>query len=255
MENGRLPLSYGGMGMGWMVLGGICLLYFLLLLGVGMDFSVIWLLAGAGSVMVGLFRHFGKWKLPKTVSVAAGGCLLLLLLVFAGIEGLIMTGMFAKGESGLDYLVVLGAQVRGTVPSRALKKRLDTAAEYLGKNPETKVVVSGGKGAGEEISEAEAMENYLLELGIEKDRIIMEDQSATTSENLRYTGELIDREKKIGLVTNNFHIYRALKMAEKQGYTHAVGVAAPSDPLYQIHYLVREFFALIKAAGKGDITL
>ena len=107
MENGRLPLSYGGMGMGWMVLGGICLLYFLLLLGVGMDFSVIWLLAGAGSVMVGLFHHFGKWKLPKTVSVAAGGCLLLLLLVFAGIEGLIMTGMFAKGESGLDYLVVL----------------------------------------------------------------------------------------------------------------------------------------------------
>ena len=82
--------------MGWMVLGGICLLYFLLLLGVGMDFSVIWLLTGAGSVMVGLFRHFGKWKLPKTVSVAAGGCLLLLLLVFAGIEGLIMTGMFAK---------------------------------------------------------------------------------------------------------------------------------------------------------------
>ena len=69
MENGRLPLSYGGMGMGWMVLGGICLLYFLLLLGVGMDFSVIWLLAGAGSVMVGLFRHFGKWKLPKTYAV------------------------------------------------------------------------------------------------------------------------------------------------------------------------------------------
>ncbi|MEI3193353.1 MAG: YdcF family protein [Lachnospiraceae bacterium] len=94
-----------------------------------------------------------------------------------------------------DYLVVLGAQVRGTVPSRALKKRLDTAAEYLGKNLETKVVVSGGKGAGEEITEAEAMENYLLELGIEKDRIIMEDRSTTTSENLRYTGELIDREK------------------------------------------------------------
>ena len=255
MENGRLPLSYGGMYMGWMVFGGICLLYFLLLLGVGMDFSVIWLLAGAGSMTVGLLHHFGKWKLPKTVSVAAGGCLLLLLLVFAGIEGLIMTGMFAKGESGLDYLVVLGAQVRGTVPSRALKKRLDTAAEYLGENPETRVVVSGGKGAGEEITEAEAMENYLLELGIEKDRIIMEDRSATTSENLSYTGDLIDREKKIGLVTNNFHIYRALKMAEKQGYTHTVGLAAPSDPLYQIHYLVREFFALIKAVGKGDITL
>lgn len=101
MENGRLPLSYGGMGMGWMVLGGICLLYFLLLLGVGMDFSVIWLLAGAGSVMVGLFRHFGKWKLPKTVSMAVGGCLVLLLLVFAGIEGLIMTGMFAKGAGAV----------------------------------------------------------------------------------------------------------------------------------------------------------
>ena len=76
-----------------------------------------------------------------------------------------------------------------------------------------------------------------------------------TSENLDYTGKLIDREKKVGLVTNNFHIYRALKMAKKQGYTNVSGLAAPSDPLYQIHYLVREFFAMIKAVARGDISL
>lgn len=238
-----------------MILGGICLVYFLILLGVGMDFSVIWLLAGGALSVSGALHHFGKWQLPKTAALAIGSFLTVLLLIFAGVEGLIMTGMFAKGEPELDYLVILGAQVRGTVPSRALRKRLDTALAYMEENPKTIAVVSGGRGPGEEVTEAEAMKAYLLLHGIDEERILVEANSTTTSENLEYTGELIDREKKIGLVTNNFHIYRALKMAKKQGYTNVSGLAAPSDPLYQVHYLVREFFAMIKAVVKGDISL
>ena len=237
------------------ILGMICLAYFLVLLSVGMDFSVIWFLAWAALSISGALHHFGKWQLPKAASLAAGVFLTFLLLVFAGVEGLIMTGMFANGEPELDFLVILGAQVRGSVPSRALKKRLDTALAYLEENPETIAVVSGGRGPGEEVTEAEAMKAYLLIHGVDEERILVEASSTSTSENLDYTGKLIGRKKKIGLVTNNFHIYRALKMAKKQGYTQVVGLAAPSDPLYQLHYLVREFFAMIKAAVKGDISI
>lgn len=90
-----------------------------------------------------------------------------------------MTGMFAKGKPELDYLVILGAQVRGTVPSRALRKRLDTALAYLEENPGTIAVVSGGRGPGEDITEAEIMKEYLLLHGIDEKRILVETDSTT----------------------------------------------------------------------------
>ena len=85
-----------------MILGGICLVYFVMLLSVGMDFSVIWLLVGGFLSASGALHHFGKWHLPKSAALAAGGILGVCLLIFAGVEGLIMTGMFAKGKPELD---------------------------------------------------------------------------------------------------------------------------------------------------------
>lgn len=203
----------------WMIVGGLCLAYFVALVSVGMDFSLIWLLGGAVLFGWGAFRRFGKWSLPSglriSLEVFVGVCLVIFLLV----EGLIFSGMFSKGKDNLDYLIVLGAQVRKQEPSPALKKRLHTAYAYLEKNPDTKVVVSGGKGSGEEISEAEAMCKYLLELGIEKERILMEDASTNTVENLKFSAELIDKEAQVGIVTNNFHVYRSVRLARKQGYT------------------------------------
>lgn len=73
------------------------------------------------SLSLGSPSSFWKWHLPKSAALVAGGILGVCLLIFAGVEGLIMTGMFAKGKPELDYLVILGAQVRGTVPSRALR--------------------------------------------------------------------------------------------------------------------------------------
>ena len=78
-----------------MILGGICLVYFVILLSVGMDFSVIWLLVGGFLSASGALHHFGKWHLPKSAALAAGGILGVCLLIFAGVEGFIMTGMFA----------------------------------------------------------------------------------------------------------------------------------------------------------------
>jgi len=235
------------------ILGGICLLYYGLLLSVGMDFSVIWVLLGMFLAGSGCWLRFSKWELPRIVRMGLVIVTGVGLLVFIVVQGLIFTGMFSKGKQDLDYLVVLGAQVRGTEPSRALRKRLDAAYEYLRENENTAVVVSGGQGPGEAIAEAEAMEQYLLKKGIEKERIIKEDRSTSTAQNLEFTSELIDKEASCGIVTNNFHVYRALQMAQKQGYTNVCGIAAPSDPIYQAHYLMREFFALVKAWFFGDI--
>lgn len=103
-------------------------------------------------------------------------------------------GMLQKPSRDLDTLIVLGAQVNGTKLSNSLKLRLERAKEYLDENPETIAVVSGGKGSGEEISEAEAMYEYLVSQGIDETRLIKEDRSTNTNENLKYSLALLEEK-------------------------------------------------------------
>ena len=116
-----------------------------------------------------------------------------------------------KVPENLDYLIVLGAHVNGTRLSRALRFRVEKAEEYLRENPRTLAVLSGGRGVDEKISEAKAMADYLLAHGIERERLLLEERSVSTAENLRFSLELLpDRKQKIGIVTNNFHIFRSV---------------------------------------------
>lgn len=239
-----------------MILGVVCLGYYGLMLAVGMDFSFIWLAGGIVLAGGGIWMKFAGTHgihLPGAVKAAGGIVLAAGLLVFLTAEGLIFSKMNEKGEKNLDYVIVLGAQVRGDVPSRALRKRIQKAEDYLKENPETIAVLSGGKGNGENISEAQAMYECLRKAGIEEERLILEDQSTSTVENLEFSGELIGKEKKIGIISQNFHIYRALKLARHQGYRDVCGIAAGSEPLYQPHFMVREAFAIVKEKLTGNI--
>ena len=153
----------------------------------------------------------------------------------------------AKGIENLDYIVVLGCQVKGTKPSKALKDRLDTAKEYMQANPETIAVLSGGQGKMEEISEAECMRRYLEKAGISRERLILEQRSTTTRQNLRYSRRYMDyRHDEIGIITNNFHVYRSVLLARRSGYQRVCGIAAPCKSVLLYHYLVREAFALAR---------
>ena len=249
--------------------GSICLLYFLLLAFKHVDFCIIWLL---GAVALcgwgGYFRyrtmHPDGWSIPKMVSIVLIACLIAGGMSFAITEGKVIVAMSSGTEKDLDYLIVLGAQVKKTVPSKALRLRLEKACEYLQEHPDTVAVLSGGQGSGEEITEAACMYQYLTEHGIAKERLLLENQSTTTRENLLYSAQMIADSRneqnidqvwncKIGLVSNNFHIYRAVKLAEKAGYKNVYGIAAPSDWKLQIHYMVREYFAILKAKIRGDI--
>ena len=116
---------------------------------------------------------------------------------------------------------MLGAAVYGENPSITLQHRLEGAARYLEANPRTKAVVSGGQGKGEDISEAECMRRYLVEHGIDPDRILLEDRSTSTKENLAFSKAVIETDggkvDRVVIVSSAYHLYRATKIAEMAG--------------------------------------
>ena len=156
---------------------------------------------------------------------AAGILIAIGILVVGFIGAHIFAGMRQKPEQNLPYVIVLGAQVRGTKVSKALRKRLDCAAEYAKENPDTIFFLSGGQGDGEDITEAEAMQEYLIEAGVDAKRLRMEDRSTTTWENLKFCNELQPlHTERVGILSNDFHIYRAVQMARQQGYEDVCGI-------------------------------
>ncbi|OIK15603.1 cytoplasmic protein [Bacillus sp. MUM 116] len=145
-----------------------------------------------------------------------------------------------------DYVLILGARVKGTVPSLALKCRIQTAAAYLLKNKNTVAIASGGIGSGEKISEAEAIKRGLIARGIEESRIILENQSTTTQENIQFSKKRIPKGAKTGiLVTNNFHVYRALGMAHDQKL-NVYGLPAKTPAKAILKSYTREYLAITK---------
>lgn len=240
-----------------LILGILCLGYYIFLAFFGMDFAGIWLLAGIVLILLGYsFGWTLLWThiLPRGVKI--GFCIVCLagVVSFGCIEGLIISGMGGQARRDLDYIIVLGAQVRGDHPSRALRRRIMRAAEYLEENPETIAVLSGGQGPGEEMTEAACIRQELLKMGIQKERMILEEASTSTWENLDLSARLAPvKEKETGLITQDFHVYRSLRLARHQGYEWVYGIAAPSEWMYQPHFMVREAFALVKEKLVGNI--
>ena len=242
------------------VLGVLCLIYYGVITayaGLGTAFAGFWIFAGVGLILLGCLLIYlsvhpiklpNLWKYIIMAIVAIGLCIFLL------IEGTIIYYSNKDAEPGADYVIVLGAQVRGTTVTKSLKKRLDTAAKYLKENQETKVIVSGGQGTGEDITEAEAMRRYLISNGIPENQIIKEERSTNTAENIKYSKMLIQGEElELVIVTNGFHVYRALSIAKKQGLSQAQGLAAPSDRILILNYYVREAAGVLKDFLVGNI--
>ena len=154
----------------------------------------------------------------------------------------------ARGTSApkADCLIVLGRQVRGTVPSRMLRQRIDAAVEYLNTYPDATAIVSGGMGPGEDITEAECMYTYLTAAGISPDRILQEGRSTSTRENLLFSLELMEESGTIAIVSNEFHLYRAGQMARQLGLTPALIPADTEYPLLTASYFLREILAVWK---------
>lgn len=244
------------------ILGTLGIGYFIgivLYAGLSSKFPFIWLAAGIAFYIMAFLIH-KRIQIP--FGVKTGGVLLLAAagVVFVCVELLIAAAMLQKPDKELDYLIVLGAQVKGDVPSLSLKYRIDAAGDYLRENKETKAVLSGGKGPGENISEAECMYRELLLRGIEKERLIKEDKSVNTSENIEFSYRILqDRHKngteklKTGIVTNGFHVFRGTAIARKKMNGKIQGIPAKSNKFLLVNYMVREFLGVLKDRAAGNL--
>lgn len=138
-------------------------------------------------------------------------------------------------------------------PSILLRDRLDRALDYLEDHPDLMVVVSGGQGDNEPVTEARCMADYLMERGVEEDQLLLEERSHNTDQNLRYSRELLEAEgcdlsQGVVVVSNGFHLTRARMLAERAGYDSVSTLAAPSSHLpSRLHMYVRE------PAGPGQV--
>ncbi|WP_416197674.1 MAG: DUF218 domain-containing protein [Sporanaerobacter sp.] len=176
---------------------------------------------------------------------------LMVFMSFLIVEVLIIVEGSRKTVDKVDYVIVLGARLYGDKPSPALLERLKVAKEYLSQNRDVKVIVSGGQGIDEDISEGQAMKEYLVDNGIDKDMIIIEDKSISTFENLQFSLEKIkeidDKENiKVLIATNKYHIFRAKFLAKRLGMI-PYGLPAKTPISIVVPQYIREYFAVIKS--------
>ena len=247
---------------GILFLSGACFLLGGALLAVpGVRFSAIFF-SGAGVLCLTWLvlkrisekhRFFNICKKIFLVGVLALGILIGVL------ECVILSyGEESRPTLEVDAVIVLGAGVNGETPSAALRSRIDAAAQYiyLQGHSDVPVVLSGGQGNGETISEAEAMyralENHTLRPADAEICFLLEDRSTSTAENFAYSRKMLEEHgvdpetAVIAVVTNDFHCYRARLIAQRQGLS-TVGVPA-ERPWWWLtaNYYLRESFALVK---------
>lgn len=231
------------------ILSILSILYGVLVLQVGSGtvFWLIWEAIGIFFFLWSVLVHKNVFVTYRKIGMIFHMFVAVAIVVLAMLCGMIAREFSAKGNQDLDYIIVLGAQVRENGPSVVLQYRLDAAIDYLNKNPDTVCIVSGGQGANEPFSEAKSMAEYLLDKGIEENRILIEDKSTNTVENIKNSKGLLEEPYNgVGIVTNNFHMFRAVQIAKKQGLEGVCGIAADSNVLYLPNNILRECMGILK---------
>jgi len=193
------------------------------------------------------YRNRKKLNIKRFTAVV----LIAAAIQFALVELLLLAYSDAASDVETEYLVILGAGLNGETVSLALYNRLMAGVEYLEKNPDAKVVVSGGQGPNETITEAEAMRRFLVSRGIDENRIWLEDRSTSTMENFKFSKKVIEENSgkpidEITFITNSFHIFRSKILASRNGLkAYAISCETPGQVIVQMY--IREYFALIKS--------
>ncbi|KHF38916.1 YdcF family protein [Halalkalibacter okhensis] len=182
-----------------------------------------------------------KGFLPIIIS---GFIILLIYVCFLHVQ--ILRYCSVEMDEEIDYVIILGASVKGTEPSLSLQYRIDAAAQYLLQNIEAVVIASGGQGPGEDISEAMAIKTELMRKGIDESRIYLEDESTSTVENISLAKAYLPELAGKGLVvTNSYHIFRAIQIA-KDNELDVSGLPAKTPRAVLVQSYVREYLALTK---------
>ncbi len=190
------------------------------------------------------FTSHGIGLIIKWIFIA-GVIFALALVMFLIIAGYSNT---ASGDE--EVIIVLGAGLRGEKVSAVLQRRLDAAHDFYLENTDITIVVTGGQGPGEDIPEALAMQRYLVDKGVPKEQIIMEDKSTSTQENFLFAMQLLkeagfSESTKIAFSTNHFHSYRSYRYALDAGFENVSSVPAPTGLNSVMPSYLREIFAVL----------
>lgn len=155
----------------------------------------------------------------------------------------------------LDYIIVLGAGIKGEQVPPLLASRIDQGIEILKKNPKALLIMSGGQGKGEDIPEGEAMARYAINKGIDESKIIIEDKSTNTKENLLFSSKLMTKESpRVGLVTTSYHVFRALIIAKDLGI-RCIGFGSVTKWYFTLNALIREFIGYLSVTWKKHVIV
>ena len=219
----------------------------------GFRFAGVLLFLAAGVVLAfgivdalrGRFPRFSRWATRIGLILVCLG-----LLLAAGTAGWVVSAGRGAADPEAQWVVVLGAGVNGETPSLTLRTRIDAAAAYLEEHPDVPVILSGGQGPGEAITEAECMRRALVRRGVDESRLYPEERSTSTQENLRYSRAIleelgVDLTQRVAIVTSDYHLCRARLMWG--GDTAAVPAHLPSALYFQcltVNYFIREAFGL-----------
>ena len=205
-------------------------------------------------------RKGNRWALR----CRRGLCILLAagFALFFAMEVWVMQWAHTDADSDVAAVVVFGAGVNGTVPSLSLRVRLEAALEYVQDKPGIPIVVSGAQGAGEDITEARCMADWLIARGVDPQRILLEEQATNTEENVRFSEALlvangIDPLANVAYVTADYHLCRAVYYAagspvlryEPGAYPYVIPVAAKMPQQYwviTVNYFIREAFGMAR---------
>ncbi len=240
-KEGLRPMNLLGIILGIAVVGGFFALHYF-----ANDFSF----AGEeGS------SEWISYQLQSTVLTA-------LYVVFSYFECMLLSTIICailatrhKVPYDRDYLIILGCAIRkdGT-PTPILKGRIDRAIEfeqnqYAATGKHAYFIPSGGQGSDEVISEAECMKRYLLSYGVSEERIVKEDKSVNTYQNMAFSNQVIKghsggKDVNIAFSTTNYHVFRGYTLAKTIGMV-AQGLSAKTKLYFYPNAFVREFIGLL----------
>lgn len=237
----------------WLFLGTLCLIYYAVLecFAGGQPFCVVWPLLAALFYMCFFFREHrrrhGSWKTPlwfRTFCITS----LILFLVLIGVVGSrVLTTMLSRPDGGLSYIVLLTQEEIVGETQQEQEERMNTAVRYLQKNPEARVIVSGGWDSERGASQAYTTYQYLISCGIPANRILWEIRSENVAENLQYSMNIAGGpQERIGIVASDYYTYRAARIGRSVGLVQPDTIPASTTWWLYPHRLAAEIFYVLQ---------
>lgn len=227
---------------------------------------MVWVLTAVNCAYAIWFKPINAWLLQTIAGrialafLIAGAVFLVGMLVFVATSGY---GNVPTGQE--KVVVVLGAGLRRDKPSLLLRYRLDKAFEYAQAHPDAIVITTGGQGRDEWVPEGQAMRTYLIEKGLDPERVIAENASTSTEENFAFSLELMQqygygKDTAVVYVSNAFHCYRAGRYAERAGFIHCTSLAAATPlrsilPCYLREALALAYYWVFKTSSSGPMHM